>query len=73
MFEKEMKILTVRFACVTIECYVLQKVFYKIENWVKCREVVYGFADLVYGSGVWVSTFRNCVKSKDFVCKQSVR
>ena len=44
--------------------------FYEIENWVEGRELVYGFADLVCGSGVWVSGFRNCVTSKDFVCKQ---
>ncbi len=49
---------------------VLQKVFYEIENWVKCRELEYGFADLVCGSGVWVSGFRNCVTSKDSVFKQ---
>ncbi len=53
-----------------IVCCVLQKVFYEIEYWVKGRELVYGFADLVCGSGVWVSGFRNCVTSKDFVCKQ---
>ncbi len=36
--------------------------------WVKGWWLVYGFADLVYGSGVWA--FRNCVTSKDFLCKQ---
>ncbi len=45
-------------------------VFYEIENWVKGQELVYGFADLVCGSGVWVSGFRNCVTSKDFACKR---
>ncbi len=44
--------------------------FYEIENWVKGQELVYGFADLVGGSGFWVSGFRNCAKSKDFVWKQ---
>ncbi len=28
-------------------CCVLQKVFYEIKNWVKSRELVYGFVDLV--------------------------
>ncbi len=31
---------------------------------------MHGFADLVCGSGVFVSGFRNCVTRKDFVCKQ---
>ncbi len=46
-------------------CCVLQKVFYEIENYsVKSKaELVSGFADLVHA-------FRNCVTSKDFVCKQ---
>ncbi len=48
---------------------VLQKVFYEV-LWVKGWELVYGFADLVCGSGVFVSGFRNCVTRKDFVCKQ---
>ncbi len=49
----------------------MQKVFYEIGNWVMSHwELVYGFADLVCGSCVWVSSFRNCVTSKDFVCKQ---
>ncbi len=30
----------------------LQKVFYEIENWVKGRELVYDFADLVCASAV---------------------
>ncbi len=44
--------------------------FSKTENWVKGREQVYGFADLVCGSAVWGPGFRNCVTSKDLVCKQ---
>ena len=44
--------------------------FNEIENWVKGQKLVYGFADLVCGSGVWVSGFRNCVTSNNFVCKQ---
>ncbi len=54
-----------RFLCVTqtiVRC-VLQKVFNEIENWVKGQELVYGFADLVCGSGVLESGFRNCVTS----------
>ncbi len=51
-------------------CCVLQKVFYEIENWVKGSELVSGFADLVCVSAVWVTAFRNCVTSKDVVCKQ---
>ncbi len=47
-----------------------EKVPYEIENSVKGREFVCGFADLEYGSGVWVSSFRSCVTSKDYVCKQ---
>ncbi len=31
---------------------------------------MYGFADLVCGSSVSGSGFRNCVASKDFVYKQ---
>ncbi len=42
----------------------------KLNTESKAEELVYGFADLVYGSGVWVLGFRNCVTSKDFVCKQ---
>ncbi len=51
-------------------CLLMHCVSYEIENWVKGSELVYGFADLVCGSGVWVSGFRNCVTSKDFVCKR---
>ncbi len=64
--QKDIKILPDRFLCYIENCCVLQKVFYEIENWVKGRELVCGFADLV----VWVSGFRNCVTSKDFVCEQ---
>ncbi len=31
---------------------------------------MYGFADFVCGSVVWVLDFKNCVTSKDFVSKQ---
>ncbi len=67
--KKEIKILPVRFLCVTDNCVLcLQKDFYEIEHWVKGRELVYVFANLVCGSDVWVSGFRNCVTSEDFVC-----
>ncbi len=47
--------------CYRVVCCALQEVFYEIKA-VKGRELVYGFADLVCGSGVWVSGFRNCDK-----------
>ncbi len=63
-------LIPVSFFLCYICCCVLQKVFYEFENWVKGWELVYGFADLVSGSVVWVLGFRNCVASKDFVYKQ---
>ncbi len=62
------RFLCVRELCVVFckKCFMKLKTELKAENW----ELVYGFADLVCGSGVWVSGFRNCVTSKDFVCKQ---
>jgi len=47
-------------------CCGLQKVFYEIESRAEGRELIYGFVDLVCGSGVWLSGFRNCVTSVDF-------
>ncbi len=38
--------------------------------WVKDRELVSGFTDLVCASAVWVSDSRNCVTIKDFVNKK---
>ncbi len=66
-------LIPVRFLCVYIENCVLCFAKSVLWNWklsqrprisvLFCR---YGLC----GSGVWVSGFRNCVTSKDFVCKQ---
>ncbi len=74
-------LIPVRFLCYIELCFVFcKKCFMKLKTESKADNYVwfwlYGyvvcvwFADLVCGSAVWVSAFRNCVTSKDFVCKQ---
>ncbi len=61
-------LISVRFVCVLNREKCVAKSVLWNWNWVKGWWLVYGFADLVCGSGVWA--FRNSVTSKDFLCKQ---
>ncbi len=61
-------LIPVRFVCVLNREKCVAKSVLWNWNWVKGWWLVYGFADLVCGSGVWA--FRNSVTSKDFLCKQ---
>ncbi len=63
-----MILIPARLLCVTLVVF-CKKVFYKFENRVKGWDLWSGFADLASVSVVWVSDFRNCVTSKDLVCK----
>jgi len=54
-------------------CYIENCVLCFMKSVMKLKTLVSGFADLVCASTVWVSAFRNCVKSKDLVCIKQLK